>query len=784
MWKIREITDKVTNVVMNYSEVEAKVREATNDDAWGPHGSLMNEVAQYTFTYEHFPEVMGMLWKRMLHDNKKNWRRVYKSLILLTYLVRNGSERVVTSSREHIYDLRALENYTFTDENGKDQGLNVRHKCKDLLGFIQDDDKIRDERKKAKKTKDKFVGVSGEATGYNSYSDRYEEEPRRTKKLDDIDDWGGGKKSIANEAVDRVKDVWNKVTGRRGGAEAPDFYDDDDRGSRYDDRVSRYDDYRDRNKDKDKDRDRDVDNDDDYSEKDRDRPRDRDRYEYKDDDENEFTSVERTHTTRTEKITTNRRSRQAKKIDLGAASTFGKDADSVSVNSTNVENAPSLIDMGHQQKASESSFADFSGYQCANANGSFDDFNPRAATTPQSAGQPADFGDFAQFQNGGTVSSPTGSANFADFSQMNSANSPTSPVSGTPAVSNTAAASNDLFDMFGSTSPQSTPIQPMQTASNLMSSPAQAPTSMMPTQPAMGTTSPMMSTPPMGMGMPVKPGMGPRMGTRDGTTDGTTDGDEWHGTRDGDAGPDAWADANGDDARDVDAHDGPAAHDVAHGNGYDAAAHADDWCRLRKLLHAKFHIHSHAADLSLQNYHNSTELMPLLVPGSLDTPTSDPSSAGPQTPKKINTWSESKVDISLDTLNPANRFQKQAQPSMNQLQQQGMMGTGVVFWYPEINCAGMGGGGAAPAGAMYTGQSPAMMGGMSTMNQGMANMSVGAAPRMMSPQPMMGTGMGMQPGMMGGMPQGSMGMQSTTVSGQSSFQKRTDSALASFGNVK
>ena len=63
---------------MNYTEVEAKVREATNDDAWGPHGTLMQEIASYTFTYEHFPEVMGMLWKRMLHDNKKNWRRVYK----------------------------------------------------------------------------------------------------------------------------------------------------------------------------------------------------------------------------------------------------------------------------------------------------------------------------------------------------------------------------------------------------------------------------------------------------------------------------------------------------------------------------------------------------------------------------------------------------------------------------------------------------------------------------------------------------------------------------------
>ncbi len=65
------------NVVMNYSDVETKVREATNDDTWGPHGSTMAQLAKYTFTYEHYPEVMAMLWKRMF-EAKKNWRRTYK----------------------------------------------------------------------------------------------------------------------------------------------------------------------------------------------------------------------------------------------------------------------------------------------------------------------------------------------------------------------------------------------------------------------------------------------------------------------------------------------------------------------------------------------------------------------------------------------------------------------------------------------------------------------------------------------------------------------------------
>lgn len=169
MWKVRELADKVTNVVMNYTEIEGKVREATNDEPWGPTGPLMQELAHATFTYEHFPEVMSMLWKRMLQDNKTNWRRTYKSLLLLNYLVRNGSERVVTSSREHIYDLRSLENYTFVDENGKDQGINVRHKVRELIDFIQDDDKLREERKKAKKNKDKYIGMSSEAMGGMRY---------------------------------------------------------------------------------------------------------------------------------------------------------------------------------------------------------------------------------------------------------------------------------------------------------------------------------------------------------------------------------------------------------------------------------------------------------------------------------------------------------------------------------------------------------------------------------------------------------------------------------------
>jgi hypothetical protein len=43
--------------------------------------------------------------------------------------------------------------------------FSFRHKVHELIDFIQDDDKLREERKKAKKNKDKYVGMSSDAMG-------------------------------------------------------------------------------------------------------------------------------------------------------------------------------------------------------------------------------------------------------------------------------------------------------------------------------------------------------------------------------------------------------------------------------------------------------------------------------------------------------------------------------------------------------------------------------------------------------------------------------------------
>ncbi|CAF3968388.1 unnamed protein product [Rotaria sp. Silwood2] len=77
-YKVRELFDKATNIVMNYTETETKVVEATNDESWGPAGKLLQDLSQLSYSNEHYNELMGMLWKRCFTQDKRLWRRTYK----------------------------------------------------------------------------------------------------------------------------------------------------------------------------------------------------------------------------------------------------------------------------------------------------------------------------------------------------------------------------------------------------------------------------------------------------------------------------------------------------------------------------------------------------------------------------------------------------------------------------------------------------------------------------------------------------------------------------------
>ncbi|KAM4031067.1 epsin-3 isoform 1-T1 [Anomaloglossus baeobatrachus] len=162
---------QVKNIVHNYSEAEVKVREATSNDPWGPSTTLMNEIAQMTYTAE-FPGVMMMVWRR-LNDSGKNWRHVYKGLTLLDYLIKNGSNKVVQECNENIIAVQTLKDFQFLDRDGKDHGINVREKAKQIVSLLKDDERIKQERAQAQTTRKRLSQVT--AALDSSHRIRYNE---------------------------------------------------------------------------------------------------------------------------------------------------------------------------------------------------------------------------------------------------------------------------------------------------------------------------------------------------------------------------------------------------------------------------------------------------------------------------------------------------------------------------------------------------------------------------------------------------------------------------------
>ncbi|KAF4974384.1 hypothetical protein FZEAL_8716 [Fusarium zealandicum] len=161
---------KAQNAVMNFTEMESKVREATNNEPWGASSTLMQEIANGTFSYQTLNEIMPMIYRRFTEKAAEEWRQIYKALQLLEFLIKHGSERVIDDARGHIALLKMLRQFHFIDQNGKDQGLNVRNRAKELAELLGDVERIRTERKKARASKNKYTGVEGGATFGGGFS--------------------------------------------------------------------------------------------------------------------------------------------------------------------------------------------------------------------------------------------------------------------------------------------------------------------------------------------------------------------------------------------------------------------------------------------------------------------------------------------------------------------------------------------------------------------------------------------------------------------------------------
>ncbi|KAL5537946.1 hypothetical protein UlMin_046062 [Ulmus minor] len=175
---VRDLKREVNKKVLKVPGIEQKVLDATSNEPWGPHGSLLADIALATRNYHEYQMIMSVVWKR-INDTGKNWRHVYKALTVLEYLVAHGSERVIDEIREHAYQISTLSDFQYIDSTGKDQGSNVRKKSQSLVALVNDKERIIEVRQKAAANRDKFRSPSSSGGMYRpggGYGDRYDDD--------------------------------------------------------------------------------------------------------------------------------------------------------------------------------------------------------------------------------------------------------------------------------------------------------------------------------------------------------------------------------------------------------------------------------------------------------------------------------------------------------------------------------------------------------------------------------------------------------------------------------
>jgi len=147
----------VKNVTNGYSDAEAKVRTVTSNDSVIPSGAQMHELAELSHKHEDFIDIVTMLDKR-LNDKGKYWRHVYKSLVVVEYLLHSGSPNVAQYFRDNIYLIKTLTEFQHIDDNGRDVGADVRVRARELSRLLADDKALTETRKRRKQMRDRMAG--------------------------------------------------------------------------------------------------------------------------------------------------------------------------------------------------------------------------------------------------------------------------------------------------------------------------------------------------------------------------------------------------------------------------------------------------------------------------------------------------------------------------------------------------------------------------------------------------------------------------------------------------
>jgi hypothetical protein len=150
-----------------FSSTERKARAATRNKPSGPTGAQLNELAQLSFNPHDASTIVATLIFRLHYrhrpDRHNRWRNIYKALSVTEFLLRRGSDNIVRKLQGQVtLEVKSIAETTYSQvtTGGQDVGANVTYRARAILILLEDEEKLKAERKAEQAKRGRISGIS------------------------------------------------------------------------------------------------------------------------------------------------------------------------------------------------------------------------------------------------------------------------------------------------------------------------------------------------------------------------------------------------------------------------------------------------------------------------------------------------------------------------------------------------------------------------------------------------------------------------------------------------
>ncbi|RWR86075.1 ENTH domain-containing protein [Cinnamomum micranthum f. kanehirae] len=152
-------------VLTDVTPAELLTRAATNRSPRIPDQKTMALISRAAFEIEDYWRIVAILHKRLSRFNKKHWRKSYKALILLEYLLIHGPKSIAADFQSDTDDIKRLGSFQYNDKAGFNWGPDVRNKTERILQLLGNENLLKEERNRVRQL---IYGIEGWSFGQQS----------------------------------------------------------------------------------------------------------------------------------------------------------------------------------------------------------------------------------------------------------------------------------------------------------------------------------------------------------------------------------------------------------------------------------------------------------------------------------------------------------------------------------------------------------------------------------------------------------------------------------------